>query len=172
MFARAIASAAALSLSAFAVTSRPAAQAAGSAAPAAAAAAPAPSSGYDAALAAKLGADERGMRQYVLVVLKTGPTKVPAGPERDAMFKGHFANMTRLADAGKLAVAGPFGVNDAGWRGLFIFAVADVEEARRLVATDPVIQKGEMVAEFHPWYGSAGMMLVTEAHKKIAKNAM
>jgi hypothetical protein len=33
-----------------------------------------------------------GMRQYVLVVLKTGPNKLPAGPERDAMFKGHFAN--------------------------------------------------------------------------------
>jgi uncharacterized protein YciI len=171
MFARAIAIAAALSLSVFAVAIRAAAQG-GAAPPAAPAAAPAPSPGYDAALAAKVGADERGMRQYVLVILKTGPTKVPAGPERDAMFKGHFSNMTRLADAGKLAVAGPFGANDDGWRGLFVFAVADVEEARRLVATDPVIQKGEMIAEFHPWYGSAAMMLVPDAHKKIAKNAM
>jgi uncharacterized protein YciI len=128
-----------------------------------------PPDGYDAALAAKVGADERGMRRYVLVVLKTGPTKVPAGPERDAMFQGHFSNMTRLADEGKLAVAGPCGANADGWRGLFVFAVTDVEEAKRLVATDPVIQKGEMVAEYHEWYGSAGMMLVTDVHKRITK---
>src|SRR5688572_27717463 len=61
---------------------------------------------YDAALAQSLGADERGMRRYVLVILKTGPTRVPAGPERDEMFKGHFANISRLSAEGKLALAG------------------------------------------------------------------
>jgi hypothetical protein len=48
-------------------------------------------SAFDAELAKQLTAYERGMKKYVLVVLKTGPNKVPAGPERDAMFKGHFA---------------------------------------------------------------------------------
>lgn len=124
--------------------------------------------GFDAELAKQVAADERGMRKYVLVVLKTGPNKVPAGPERDEMFKGHFANMGRLAAEKKLALAGPFdGVE--GWRGLFIFAVESIEEAKALVATDPVIIKGEMVAEFHTYYGSAALMLVNEAHKKIAK---
>jgi hypothetical protein len=33
---------------------------------------------YDAELARALGADELGMRRYVLVILKTGPNKVPA----------------------------------------------------------------------------------------------
>jgi hypothetical protein len=47
--------------------------------------------------------------------------------------------------------------------------VSDVDEARRLVATDPVIVKGEMVAEFHPWYGSAALMVVPETHKKLTK---
>lgn len=51
----------------------------------------------DAGLAQRLGADERGMRQYVLVILKTGPTRVPDGPGRDAMFAGHFANIERLS---------------------------------------------------------------------------
>src|SRR5690606_13699400 len=60
---------------------------------------------YDAALAAKFGADERGMRAYVQVILKTGPKPIPAGPERDAMFRGHFANMQRLSDEGKLVLA-------------------------------------------------------------------
>ena len=63
---------------------------------------------FDAELARSVGADENGMKSFVLVVLKTGPTKVPAGAERDEMFKGHFANMNRLAAEGKLAFAGPF----------------------------------------------------------------
>jgi uncharacterized protein YciI len=123
---------------------------------------------YDAGLAQSLGADERGMRRYVLVILKTGPTRVPAGPERDEMFKGHFANMNRLSAEGKLALAGPLDGVD-GWRGLFVFAVPDIDEAKKHVATDPVIIKGEMVAEYHVYYGSAALMLVRDAHAKITK---
>lgn len=123
---------------------------------------------YDADLAKSLGADERGMRQYVLVVLKTGPTPVAKGPERDAMFRGHFANIERLAGEGKLALAGPFDGKD-GWRGLYVFAVKDIDEAKRLVATDPVVAKGEMVPEFHVLYGSAALMLVNPNHAKIVK---
>lgn len=123
---------------------------------------------FNADLAKSVGADDYGMRSYVLVVLKTGPTPMPAGKERDDMFKGHFANINRLAAKGKLALAGPFdGVN--GWRGLFNFAVPDIEEAKKLTASDPVISSGEMVAEYHKYYGSAALMLVNDAHKKIAK---
>jgi uncharacterized protein YciI len=126
---------------------------------------------YDPALAKSLGADERGMRQYVLVILRSGPHKVPAGPARDAMFKGHFANIERLASAGQLALAGPFD-SAQGWRGLFILAVPDVVSAQALVATDPVIIAGEMVADYHPFYGSAALMLVNEAHNRISKKPL
>src|SRR5512139_424937 len=115
-------------------------------------AAPATNPAYDAALAQKVGADEMGMRKYVLVILKSSANPVPKGPERDAMFRGHFANMKKLSDAGKLAFAGPFGDKNTGegsWRGMFVFAVPTVEEARALTATDPVLQQGEMVAEYH-----------------------
>jgi len=123
---------------------------------------------YDPALAAAVGADENGMRRYVLVILKTSPTPVPPGPARDEMFKGHFANMKRLADAGKLALAGPLDGVD-GWRGLFIMAVSDIEEARALVATDPVVAQGEMIPEFHKYYGSAALMLVNDGHARVSK---
>ncbi|MEO8310444.1 MAG: YciI family protein [Caldimonas sp.] len=123
---------------------------------------------YEPELARSLGADDNGMKRYVLVILKTGPNKVPAGPERDEMFQGHFANINRLSGEGKLALAGPFDGVD-GWRGLFIFAVSDIAEAQKLVATDPVIAKGEMVAEYHAYYGSAALMLVRDAHQRIAK---
>lgn len=137
--------------------------------PDAALAAPAPA--YDAELARRLGANDMGMRNYVLVILKTGPTPVTDPDKRKAMFAGHFANMERLSREGKLALAGPFGKNEDGWRGLFVFAVPTIEEAKALTATDPVIINGEMVAEYHPWFGSAAVMIVPETHQRLQKPA-
>ena len=136
----------------------------------AAATPPATSSAYDAALARSVGADEHGMRRYVLVILRSGPTPVPAGAQRDEMFRGHFANMKRLSDEGKLVLAGPLGGDD-GARGIFVLAVPDVAQARELVATDPVVIQGEMVAEYHPYFGSAALMLIPGLHEKIAQKA-
>ena len=125
-----------------------------------------PAAQYDAALAQSLGANENGMRSYVLVILKTGPTRVPDGAERTKMFEGHFANMKRLAAEKKLVVAGPLDGVD-GKRGIFVFATPDIEAAKTYVATDPVIINGEMVAEYHRWYGSAAAMLIPEVHEKL-----
>lgn len=137
--------------------------------PAAAQEAPEPP-GYDAALAETLGADDYGMARYVLVILKTGPAPMPQGEARDAMFRGHFANMGRLAEAGKLVLAGPLdGVE--GRRGIFVLDTDDLEEARALVASDPVIAHGEMVAEFHAYYGSAALRMINETHGKIARKS-
>ena len=123
---------------------------------------------YDAELARSVGADERGMRPYVLVILKTGPKRMPAGAERDAMFKGHFANIVRLSQEGKLVLAGPLDGVD-GWRGLYVFAVPDIDAARTLTETDPVIVNGEMVAEYHKYYGTAALMLVRDLHAKLGR---
>lgn len=124
--------------------------------------------GYDAALAKSLGADERGMHQYVLVILKTGPKKMPAGEARDAMFKGHFANIGKLAGEKKLVLAGPLDGKE-GRRGIFVFNTPDIDVAKTWVATDPVIINGEMAAEFHEFYGSAALMMVNEVHARIEK---
>ena len=123
---------------------------------------------FDAELAKKLGADEYGMKNYVFVILKTGPKDADfKGKERDAIFGGHMANIQRLANDGKLAVAGPFGKNDKGFRGLFIFNVATIEEAQKLVETDPAFKAGILIADMTPWYGTAALMQVNETHKKI-----
>ena len=125
---------------------------------------------FDAELATKLGADERGMKKYVLCILKTGPKDAEVqGGARKEIFAGHFANINRLADEGKLAVAGPFGKNEKTWRGLYIFNVATVEEAEKLVVLDPAVKAGVFVAEMTPWYGTAALMVVNETHKKIEK---
>lgn len=123
---------------------------------------------YDAELARSLGGDDHGMHRYVFVVLRTGPNKVPTGKERTEMFEGHMANIQRLANEGKLAYAGPLDGVD-GARGIFIFAADSIDEVKKFVATDPVIIKGEMVAEYHTHFGSAGLMMVNQVHNKIIK---
>ena len=126
---------------------------------------------YDAELAKKVGADDYGMKSYVFCILKTGPkdAEIKEKGERDKIFAGHMANMDRLAKEGKLALAGPFGKNDRAYRGIFIFNVATVEEAQKLVETDPVIESGMMIAELTPWYGSAASMLINDLHGTVAK---
>jgi uncharacterized protein YciI len=130
------------------------------------AAEPAPQ--YDAELAKSLGADERGMRSYVLVILKTGPKKIEDKAERDKIFQGHFANMGRLASEKKLVFGGPLDGKE-GRRGIFVIATPDIEEARRYVGTDPVIISGLMEADYHKLYGSAALMMLNDVHSKIEK---
>ena len=65
-----------------------------------------PPPGYDAALAERLGADQRGMRAYVFVILKTGPKTDQTKEESAKLFAGHMANIKRLAAEGKLVLAG------------------------------------------------------------------
>jgi uncharacterized protein YciI len=128
--------------------------------------------GYDAELAKKLGADERGMKMYVLCILKTGPRDAELkGKEREDIFAGHFANIGRLAEAGKLAIAGPFEKNDKKFRGLYIFNVPTIEEAEKLVVLDPAVKAGVFVPDMTLWYGSAALMAAGEIHKKIQKPA-
>lgn len=127
-------------------------------------------SGYDSQLAKRLGADERGMKMYVLCILKTGPKDGEIkGQERKDIFAGHFANIGRLADEGKLAVAGPFEDNAKGYRGLYIFNVATLEDAEKLVVLDPAVKAGVFVPDLTLWYGTAAMMTIPATHKKLEK---
>lgn len=123
---------------------------------------------YDSLYAQQLGADDYGMRSYVMAFLKTGPNRSQSAEEAQKLQRAHLDNIKRLADEGKLVLAGPF-LDDGKLRGIYIFAVESVEEAKALTATDPAIQAGILEMELHPWYGSAGVMEVNEIHEKIAK---
>jgi uncharacterized protein YciI len=88
---------------------------------------------------------------WTLVLLKTGPrTGLPAD-EQQRVFHGHFANMRRLAEERQLLLAGPYGQprRDPALRGLFVFATADVDEARALAETDPGFQAGVFAFDYH-----------------------
>ncbi|MFZ4544994.1 MAG: YciI family protein [Saprospiraceae bacterium] len=126
---------------------------------------------YDAELAKQLGADEYGMKMYVFAILKTGPNTISDKKVLDSLFAGHMNNIKRLADIGKLSLAGPFGKNDKTYRGLFILNVSKIEEATELLQTDPTIKEKVFEVELYPWYGSAALSQYLPFHEKIQKSS-
>ncbi|PKO96385.1 MAG: hypothetical protein CVU12_05470 [Bacteroidetes bacterium HGW-Bacteroidetes-7] len=127
---------------------------------------------YDQNLAKELGADEYGMKNYVLVILKTGSNKTTDKKELDSLFGGHMKNMGVLSETGKLIVAGPIGKNGNSYRGIFILNVKDTLEARKILATDPAVNSKVLEADLYNWYGSAALPLYLEPHKKIQKSTI
>lgn len=123
---------------------------------------------YDSALAAKLKADDYGMGRYVMAFLKAGPNRGQDSTAAAELQRAHLDNITRLAEEGKLVLAGPF-LDGGELRGIYVFDVVTVEEARALTATDPAIQAGRLEMELHPWYGSAALRQVNEVHGMISK---
>lgn len=124
---------------------------------------------YNQHLADSLGSDDYGMKMYTLVILKTGPVEVSDKKRRDSLFAGHLQNIKRLASIGKLAVAGPMQANDKNYRGIFILTVSTAEEARKLLATDPVIEAKLLEAEIYGWYGSAALPMYLPFSEIIQK---
>ncbi|MBK8848384.1 MAG: hypothetical protein IPO27_18330 [Bacteroidetes bacterium] len=123
---------------------------------------------YDSTLAKQVGADDYGMKQYVLAILKRGPNREQDSIRRAEMQQLHMANINRMAQEGSLLLAGPF-LEDGDLRGIYIFNVTTVEEAKALTQTDPLIKSGGLVMELHPWYGSAALMLLNKQHQQVAK---
>lgn len=125
-------------------------------------------SDYDSLLAQKVGADEYGMRKYVFANLIAGPNRSQEPEEAARLQRAHLDNIQRMAQEGKLVLAGPF-MDSGEVRGIYVFAVETIEEAEALTNTDPAIQAGRLKMELRPWYGSAALMKLTEIHSKVSK---
>jgi uncharacterized protein YciI len=128
-------------------------------------------SGYDSIMAQKYGADDYGMKQYVMAFLKRGTNDTISKERSATLQKAHLENIQRMAKEGKLVVAGPF-LDRGDLRGVYIFNVTSVEEAKALTETDPAIKANTLSMELKPWYGSAALMLVNEYHEKFSKKSI
>jgi len=125
---------------------------------------------FDSSLAKSLGADDYGMKNYVMAFLKSGSVKITDSTERAALQMAHLKNIQRLADEGKLIIAGPF-LDNQEIRGIFIFNVETLDEAKSLTESDPAIKAGTLVMELHPWYGSAALVESVKIHRTIQKKS-
>lgn len=122
---------------------------------------------YDEELANSLGADDYGMKSYILVILKTGSNLTTNEAFIDSCFNGHMENIGRLSEEKKLILAGPIGKNENLYRGIFILNVTTFEEAKVLLKTDPSINENLLEAEMYKWYGSAALSEYLKTDDKI-----
>jgi len=100
---------------------------------------------------------EYEMTTYVVGFFHRGPNAGKGDPaEAERLQAGHLANFGRLAEAGKLIVAGPFSDNTE-LRGMLIFKLNSVDEARTLMEADPMLKAGRLTLELHPWFAGAGL---------------
>lgn len=108
---------------------------------------------------------------YQLVLLKrpAAPTEMP-DEEIQRIQAAHLAHMTRMAKEGKLVTAGPFGdQEDESLRGLALYRVGSIEEARRLAEADPAVQAGRLEVEVLTWYTEKGSLAFPGAEKLRAE---
>lgn len=130
-----------------------------------------PAAEYDPNLAKEFGADNYGMKTYMLVILKTGSQVIENKALRDSLFAGHMRNISRLADEGKLIVAGPLSANDNNYRGIFILDTDSIELAKNWLQTDPVISEKVLDADIYRWYGAAALRSYLEVQEKVTKTS-
>ncbi len=125
---------------------------------------------YNSDLAAKLGADDYGMKGYTLVKLKTVSNDTTDKDFITQCFRGHMANINKLVNEGKLIVAIPLEKNDQIYRGVFVLNTTSRVEAETMLITDPAIAEKLLEVELYSWYGSAALPLYLKEADTIWKS--
>jgi uncharacterized protein YciI len=100
------------------------------------------------------------MERFQLVLLVRAPTwrKLPE-EEAKALQAAHLGHLTRMWEADKAVVCGPFGdQQDANLRGACVYAVKDAAEARALAEEDPIVKAGQLRIEAVTWWVGKGYM--------------
>ena len=123
----------------------------------------------DTTLIKQLGADEYGMKQYVLAFIKTGAKQELDSAKSAQLQTDHLKHLKQLMEDGKLLFMGPLldGMeNKDSIRGILMFNCS-LEEAKSIAENDPAVKAGEFIIEVHPWFGTASLMKVPEIHKII-----
>ena len=100
------------------------------------------------------------LESYQLVLLKRPAERTDYPQEKlQEIQAGHMAHLGRMAREGHMVAAGPFGdQEDERLRGLALYRVGSVEEARRLAEADPAVQAGRLEVEVMTWYTEKGAL--------------
>ena len=99
------------------------------------------------------------MKQYFFVLLRSGPNRGQSQAEAVKIQEGHMAHIRETAASGQLQIAGPFDDEHGDWRGILIYDVKTIDEARALCAADPAVKAGRLVCDIHGWWAQQGSTL-------------
>ncbi len=102
--------------------------------------------------------DKEEMKTYYLVFLKKGPKRDQDSATAAEIQKGHMAHLTKMYNEGKMDLAGPI-MSDHAIRGICVYNVKTMEEAKQLAESDPAVTSGRLIAEIIPWYSQKGALL-------------
>jgi uncharacterized protein len=83
------------------------------------------------------------MKRYVFMLLDKGDNRTQDSTEAVKIQEQHMAHLNKMADSGKLILAGPF-ENGGDHRGLLVFDIETVEEALELEGEDPAVKSGRL----------------------------
>lgn len=112
---------------------------------------------------APLAAAEEGefvFERWQLVFLRKGPAWTPeVTPEVERIQREHLAHLRRMAESGKMVVAGPFErSDDPDLRGLCVYRVESANEARALASQDPAVKAGRLAVSVVTWMAEKGAL--------------
>ena len=118
---------------------------------------------------AAAGSEEYEMTTYQVAFYRKGPAWTPGTtPELERLQSAHLAHIGRMADSGKLLVAGPF-TDNGDLRGMLVFRVESPEEAKAMAEQDPAVKAGRLVLEWHPWFAAKNIVITPTSEPGAAK---
>ena len=98
------------------------------------------------------------MKEYYLVFLKEGPHRNQDSVTASKIQERHLAYLTKMYDDDKMSICGPL-MDENAIKGMCVYHVGSLEEAKRLAEGDPAVKSGRLLVEVHPWYSAKGMIL-------------
>lgn len=103
---------------------------------------------------------------YYVAFLHRGPKWTPeVTAETTRIQADHLANIRKLAESGALVAAGPF-LDNGELRGIFIFKVDSLDQAKALTEGDPAVKAGRLAMDIRRWLGPKGIGEKYAAEKK------
>jgi uncharacterized protein YciI len=99
------------------------------------------------------------MITYYVGFLRKGPAwSAESTPEGNRIQEAHMGHIRKMVASGKLILAGPF-TDNGDLRGMFVFRVDSMDEARALAEADPAVKARRLVLELHPWLSARGIQI-------------
>ena len=98
------------------------------------------------------------MKRYVFMLLEAGDNRNQDSVQAMTIQKGHMDHLNKMAESGKLIMAGPFEKGDP-YRGLLIFDLETIEEAEMMERDDPAVLAGRLKMKTFYWWSAKGVTL-------------